>query len=36
MVIYRINFFFMLLGNLLYMTIVYFLWKNIHHGAADG
>lgn len=34
MVIYRMNFFFMLLGNLLYMTIVYFLWKSIYRGAA--
>jgi ABC-2 type transport system permease protein len=33
MVIYRLNFFFMLLGNLLYMTIVYFLWKSIYRGA---
>jgi ABC-2 type transport system permease protein len=33
MIIYRLNFFFMLMGNLLYMTIVYFLWKSIYRGS---
>jgi len=31
--VYRLNFFFILVGNLLYMTIIYFLWKSIYRGA---
>lgn len=32
-IIYRFSFFFTLLGNLLYMTLIFFLWKSIYHGA---
>lgn len=31
-IIYRFGFFFTLAGNLLYMTLIYFLWKSIYKG----
>jgi len=31
--IYRFSFFFTLTGNLLYMTLIFFLWKSIYGGA---
>jgi ABC-2 type transport system permease protein len=31
--IYRFSFFFTLTGNLLYMTLIYFLWKSIYAGS---
>lgn len=32
-IIYRFGFFFTLLGNLLYMTLIFYLWKSIYKGS---